>query len=73
MDLAWTEILAVVAIRARGQEPIETRRGLPGCPDDSHSHFIEAAIDRLNINSLSLAALPDGGGTDDPPISQLGS
>ena len=33
-----------VAILARGAEPIETRRGLPGDPDDTHSRYIEAAI-----------------------------
>jgi hypothetical protein len=33
-----------VAILARGK-PLETRRGLPGDPDDTHSRYIEAAID----------------------------
>jgi exonuclease III len=33
-----------VAILARGAEPMETRRGLPGDPDDTHSRYIEAAI-----------------------------
>ena len=33
-----------VAILARGAEPVETRRGLPGDPDDTHSRYIEAAI-----------------------------
>lgn len=32
-----------VAILARGAEPIETRRGLPGDPDDTQSRYIEAA------------------------------
>lgn len=36
-----------VAILARDQEPRETRRGLPGDPDDSHSRYIEAAIDGI--------------------------
>ncbi len=31
-----------VAILARGSEPLETRRGLPGDPNDSHSRYIEA-------------------------------
>jgi exodeoxyribonuclease III len=31
-----------VAILSRGKEPIETRRGLPGDPDDGHSRYIEA-------------------------------
>src|SRR6204780_4823316 len=34
-----------VAILARGAQPTETRRGLPGDPDDSHSRYIEAAVD----------------------------
>ena len=33
-----------VAILARGCEPIETRRGLPGEPEDDHSRYLEAAI-----------------------------
>ena len=32
-----------VAILARGKQPLETRRGVPGEPDDSHSRYIEAA------------------------------
>lgn len=31
-----------VAILARGAEPHETRRGLPGDADDSHSRYLEA-------------------------------
>src|ERR1700756_3891726 len=34
-----------VAILARGAEPVETRRGLPRDPEDSHSRYIEAAVD----------------------------
>src|SRR5436190_3146135 len=33
-----------VAILARGSTPHETRRGLPRDPDDSHSRYIEAAV-----------------------------
>ena len=33
---------------------METRRGLPGDPDDSHSRYIEAAIDGLRIGCLYL-------------------
>ncbi|MGE0238476.1 MAG: endonuclease/exonuclease/phosphatase family protein, partial [Parvibaculaceae bacterium] len=33
-----------VAILARDAQPLETRRGLPGDPDDGHSRYIEAAI-----------------------------
>jgi exodeoxyribonuclease III len=43
-----------VAILARGARPNETRRGLPGDPDDSHSRYIEAAIDGLLIGCLYL-------------------
>ena len=43
-----------VAILARGCEPVETRRGLPGDPDDSHSRYIEAAIGGLIIGCLYL-------------------
>ena len=43
-----------VAILARGAAPIETRRGLPGDPDDVHSRYIEAAVDGLVIGCLYL-------------------
>jgi len=43
-----------VAILARGAEPIETRRGLPGDSDDAHSRYIEAAINGLVIGCLYL-------------------
>jgi exodeoxyribonuclease-3 len=43
-----------VAILKRGGKPEETRRGLPGDPDDSHSRYIEAAIDGLLIGCLYL-------------------
>lgn len=43
-----------VAVLARGKEPIETRRGLPGDPDDSHSRYIEAAIDGMIVACLYL-------------------
>lgn len=33
-----------VAILARAGMPIETRRGLPGDPDDTHSRYLEAEI-----------------------------
>ena len=41
-----------VAILARGKDPIETRRGLPGDPDDSQSRYIEAAVDGFLIGCL---------------------
>ena len=41
-----------VAILARGVKPVETRRGLPGDPDDTHSRYIEAAIDGVIVGCL---------------------
>jgi exodeoxyribonuclease III len=43
-----------VAILARGAEPVETQRGLPGDPDDSHSRYIEAAVDGILVGCLYL-------------------
>lgn len=43
-----------VAILARGRTPMETRRGLPGDPDDSHSRYIEAAIEGIIVGCLYL-------------------
>jgi exodeoxyribonuclease-3 len=43
-----------VAILARGCDPIETRRGLAGDPDDSHSRYIEAAVNGVLIGCLYL-------------------
>lgn len=43
-----------VAILGRGFEPIETRRGLPGDPEDKHSRYIEAAINGMVVGSLYL-------------------
>lgn len=43
-----------VGILARGTVPIETRRGLPGDPDDRHSRYIEAAVEGLIIGCLYL-------------------
>jgi exodeoxyribonuclease-3 len=43
-----------VAILARGSQPEETRRGLPGDPDDSHSRYLEAIVDDLLIGCLYL-------------------
>jgi exodeoxyribonuclease-3 len=41
-----------VAILARGGKPDETRRGLPGDPDDSHSRYIEAAVAGVLVGCL---------------------
>jgi len=43
-----------VAILARGTEPVETRRELPGDPDDAHSRYIEAAVKDLLVGCLYL-------------------
>ena len=43
-----------VAILARNADPVETRRGLPGDPDDSHSRYIEAAVNGVLIGCLYL-------------------
>jgi exodeoxyribonuclease III len=43
-----------VAILARGREPVERRRALPGDPDDLHSRYIEAQIDDLLVGCLYL-------------------
>jgi exodeoxyribonuclease-3 len=43
-----------VAILARGAEPVETRRGLPGDPDDTHSRYIEVAVGGLIVGCLYL-------------------
>ncbi|MFS0738504.1 exodeoxyribonuclease III [Sphingomonas sp. 1P06PA] len=43
-----------VAILARGQEPVETRRGLPDDPDPSHSRYLEAAVDGVLVASIYL-------------------
>lgn len=43
-----------VAILARGQAPVERRRGLPGDPDDAHSRYIEAEVHGLVVGCLYL-------------------
>ena len=43
-----------VAILAKGCEPIETCRGLPGEPEDLHSRYIEAAVRGLIVGCLYL-------------------
>lgn len=41
-----------VAILARDVDPVETRRGLSGDPADSHSRYIEAAVQGVLIGCL---------------------
>ena len=55
-----------VAILARGAEPMETRPGLPGDPDDTHSRYIEAAIGDTLVGCLYM---PNG----NPPPGPLNS
>ena len=43
-----------VAILAKGCEPVEVRRALPGDPDDVHSRYIEAVVDDVVIGCLYL-------------------
>ncbi len=43
-----------VAILARDKAPIETRRGLPGDPEDGQSRYIEAAVDGMLIGCVYL-------------------
>ena len=43
-----------VAILARGIEPVEIRRELPGDPADDHSRYLEAAVDGVMVACLYL-------------------
>lgn len=43
-----------VALLARGQEPLESRRGLPGDPRDDQSRYIEAAVHGVVVGCLYL-------------------
>lgn len=43
-----------VAILARGTEPLETRRGLPGDDADEQSRYIEAAVSGVLVGCLYL-------------------
>ena len=43
-----------VAILAKGEDPVEVRRGLPGDPDDTHSRYIEAKVKGLIVGCLYL-------------------
>ncbi|OYX66485.1 MAG: exodeoxyribonuclease III [Rhizobiales bacterium 32-66-11] len=54
-----------VAILARGTDPIETRRGLPGDPDDHQSRYIEAAVGGILVGCLYL---PNGNPAPGPKL-----
>jgi exodeoxyribonuclease-3 len=43
-----------VAVLARGEEPAETGRGLPGDPDDVQSRYVEAAVGGARVGCLYL-------------------
>ena len=43
-----------VAILARGIDPVEIRRELPGDPTDEHSRYLEAAVDGVVVVCLYL-------------------
>ena len=43
-----------VAILARGAEPVEIRRALPGDPEDVHSRYIEATVGGILLGCLYL-------------------
>ena len=55
-----------VAILARGAGPIETRRELPGDPDDTQSRYIEAAVGGRLVGCLYL---PNGNPAPGPKFS----
>jgi hypothetical protein len=40
-----------VAILAHGADPVESRRGLPGDPEDKHSRHIEALINGVSLST----------------------
>ena len=54
-----------VAILARGSQPVEIRRGLPGDPDDTHSRYMEAMVNGLLIGCLYL---PNGNPAPGPKL-----
>lgn len=43
-----------VAVLARGAQPVELRRGLPGDPDDTHSRYLEARVGDVVVASIYL-------------------
>src|SRR5262245_38415732 len=43
-----------VAILAKGCDPTEVRRALPGDPEDIHSRYIEAVVHNVTIGCLYL-------------------
>jgi exodeoxyribonuclease-3 len=54
-----------VAILARGEKPVESRRGLPGDPEDLHSRYIEAMVGGIRVGCLYL---PNGNPAPGPKL-----
>ena len=54
-----------VAILARGQEPRETQRGLPGDPEDTQSRYLEAEVNGIRVGCLYL---PNGNPAPGPKL-----
>jgi len=54
-----------VAILARGKQPVEVRRVLPGDPDDLHSRYIEGHVGDLLVGCLYL---PNGNPAPGPKL-----
>jgi exodeoxyribonuclease-3 len=55
-----------VAILAHNTNPVETRRGLPGDADDTHSRYFEAAVNGVLIGCLYL---PNGNPAPGPKFA----
>ncbi len=55
-----------VAILARGVVPVECRRALPGDPHDSHSRYIEAAVNGIIVGCIYL---PNGNPAPGPKFN----
>jgi exodeoxyribonuclease-3 len=55
-----------VAILARDMQPEETRRGLPGDSEDTHSRYIEAMVNGILIGCLYL---PNGNPAPGPKLA----
>ena len=54
-----------VAILSRNGKPEEVRRALPGDPDDSHSRYIEARVEGIQVGCLYL---PNGNPAPGPKL-----
>ena len=58
-----------VAVLARKSMPLETRRGLPGDPEDIHSRYIESKVGALTVGCLYL---PNGNPAPGPKFGLRG-